>query len=87
MQETNKYDDIINMEHHTSLKHPPMDAISRAAQFAPFKALTGLEDEIEDTSAQKTEDMLQTIQREVDSDYIEYLQKEKENSPSSFSDS
>ena len=50
MDETHKYDDIINMEHPTSKVHPRMDAITRAAQFAPFKALTGLEDEIDETT-------------------------------------
>ena len=57
MEETHKYDDIINMEHPTSKTHPRMDAITRAAQFAPFKALTGLEDEIDETTAQKVADM------------------------------
>lgn len=52
MEETHKYDDIINMEHPTSKVHPRMDAVTRAAQFAPFKALTGLEDEIDETTAQ-----------------------------------
>ena len=80
MDETKKYDDIINMEHPTSKRHPRMDAINRAAQFAPFKALTGLEDEIEDTAVQKEADVANLIQREIDGDYIEYLQKEKENS-------
>lgn len=44
-----KYDDIINLEHPTSKKHPRMDAINRAGQFAPFAALTGLDDAIEET--------------------------------------
>lgn len=37
----NKYDDIINMKHHTSAVHPHMSMHDRAAQFAPFAALTG----------------------------------------------
>ena len=37
----NKYDDIINMEHHTSATRPHMSMHDRAAQFAPFAALTG----------------------------------------------
>ena len=42
----NKYDDIINMPHHVSKKHPQMDIRDRAAQFAPFDALKStLEDE------------------------------------------
>lgn len=36
-----KYDDIINMLHHVSKKHPQMPPLDRAAQFAPFAALTG----------------------------------------------
>lgn len=38
---TNDYDDIIEMEHHTSAKHPRMSMESRAAQFAPFAAIPG----------------------------------------------
>ena len=40
------YDDIINMPHHVSKKHPRMSLEARSAQFAPFAALTGYEDEI-----------------------------------------
>ena len=43
---SNKYDDIINLSHHISTKHPQMSLEARAAQFAPFAALTGYEDEI-----------------------------------------
>lgn len=45
----NKYSDIINMEHHTSLKHTRMSIEARAAQFAPFAALTGFENEVKKT--------------------------------------
>ncbi len=38
---TNYYDDIIDLPHHVSTKHPPMSMLQRAAQFAPFAALTG----------------------------------------------
>lgn len=44
----NSYNDIINMPHHISGKHRPMSG--RAAQFAPFAALTGYDDCIEETS-------------------------------------
>lgn len=46
----NKYDDIINLPHHVSTNHKPMSLESRAAQFAPFSALTGYEDEISKTA-------------------------------------
>ena len=36
-----RYDDIINLERPISAKHPPMARIDRAAQFAPFQALSG----------------------------------------------
>lgn len=45
-----RYDDIINLPHHVSDKHPQMSIHDRAAQFAPFAALTGHEDVISDTA-------------------------------------
>ena len=44
-----KYEDIINLPHHVSTKHPRLSMKQRAAQFAPFAALTGYEDEIKET--------------------------------------
>lgn len=38
---TDKYADMIYMPHHISKKHPQMPLLDRAAQFAPFAALTG----------------------------------------------
>ena len=35
------YDDMINLPHPTSAKHPRMPMANRAAQFAPFAALVG----------------------------------------------
>ena len=46
----NKYDDIINLPRHVSKKHPQMSVEERAAQFAPFAALVGYEDEVEETA-------------------------------------
>ena len=40
------YDDIINLPHHQSSHFPHMTMEGRAAQFAPFAALTGLEEAI-----------------------------------------
>ena len=40
------YSDIIDMPHHQSETHPHMSLYDRAAQFAPFAALTGYEDMI-----------------------------------------
>jgi len=44
------YDDIINMPHYVSKKRPQMPMENRAAQFAPFSALTGYSDKIKETS-------------------------------------
>ena len=46
-----KYDDIINLPHHQSQTHPHMSPLDRAAQFAPFAALTGYEEMIEQAGA------------------------------------
>ena len=35
------YDDMIDLPHPTSAKHPRMSMADRAAQFSPFAALTG----------------------------------------------
>ncbi|MBR2704946.1 MAG: hypothetical protein IKE91_05705 [Clostridia bacterium] len=43
-----KYIDIINMPHHVSKNHPHMSKYERAAQFAPFAALSGYEDIIKE---------------------------------------
>ena len=47
LHETHKYDDIIDMPHHVSRRHPQMSRRQRAAQFMPFAALTGYERVIE----------------------------------------
>jgi len=43
------YDDIIHLPHHVSKHHPQMPMWNRAAQFAPFAALTGYGDAIHQT--------------------------------------
>ena len=48
-QETHKYDDIIKLPHPVSKKHRQMSLHDRAAQFAPFTALTGLEEALRET--------------------------------------
>lgn len=44
------YDDIIHLPHHVSAKRPQMSMQDRAAQFSPFAALTGYDDEIHETA-------------------------------------
>lgn len=43
-----KYDNIINLPHYNPKKHPRMSVYKRSAQFAPFAALTGYFDIIEE---------------------------------------
>ena len=49
------YADIIHLPHHVSQKHPQMPMLDRAAQFAPFAALTGYDDSIAETGRLTTE--------------------------------
>lgn len=50
-----EYADIIDREHHVSKKRPPMSKASRAAQFAPFAALTEYDDLIEEAARATSE--------------------------------
>ena len=45
-----RYDDIIGLPRPESGKHPRMPVAERAAQFAPFAALTGYEEVIDHTA-------------------------------------
>jgi hypothetical protein len=47
---TEDYSDIINLPHHVSKNHPQMPMDARAAQFAPFAALTGYDAVIHETA-------------------------------------
>ena len=51
MYDTEKYNDIINLPHHRSRTHHQMSVGDRAAQFSPFAALKGYEDEIDDLAS------------------------------------
>ena len=44
-----KYDEIIKLPHHVSKTRPQMPMSDRAAQFAPFAALTGYDSAIKET--------------------------------------
>jgi hypothetical protein len=67
---SDKYDDIINMPHHVSQKRRHMLRLNRAAQFAPFAALTGLEAAIRraaqhpDEQVYFDDDMMQSLYNE-----------------------
>lgn len=53
-----KYDDIINLPNPTPTCRPRMSALDRAAQFAPFAALTGYEAVVAE-AARLTDDRLE----------------------------
>ena len=63
------YSDIINLQRPPSKKHPPMEKSMRAAQFAPFAALTGFDDAIEDTAELIAQKMLLADQNEKAEEY------------------
>ena len=58
-----KYDDIINLPHHVSITRPHMPMRDRAAQFMPFRALTGYEDAVRET-ARLTEERVELTEEE-----------------------
>ena len=66
-----RYEDIINLPHHQSDKRPHMNSYERAAQFSPFAALTGFDDEINeaarltDCRPQLTEDQLNSLDEAI----------------------
>lgn len=45
-----RYDDIIDLAHPEPRSHPRMSMLNRAAQFAPFAALTGYGDSIDEAA-------------------------------------
>lgn len=49
-KDDHRYDDIIHLPHHRSTERAHMSLHDRAAQFAPFSALTGYAEEIDETS-------------------------------------
>ena len=49
MRMNNRYNEIINLPHHVSTTRPQMPLSDRAAQFAPFAALTGYDSAIKET--------------------------------------
>ena len=61
---TGPYDDILNVPHPTSKKHPRMPMSDRAAQFSTFAALSGYREVIEETVRQAEEHTENTHDKE-----------------------
>lgn len=74
---SHKYDDIINLPHHVSKKHPQMSLHDRAAQFSPFAALTGHKAAINETA--RLTDEKQILSEDVIAKLNEQLNLIKEN--------
>ena len=76
------YDDIINLPAFKAPDRVPMSAHDRAAQFAPFKAFTGYEDDIAET-ARLTDKKLELtdIQKNELNERINFLLDNIDNRP------
>jgi len=61
----NPYDDIIHLSHPVSTKHPQMSLSDRAAQFAPFAALTGYGEAVTET-ARLTDQKIELDESEIE---------------------
>lgn len=60
-----KYEDILYCPHHVSTTHHPMPVADRAAQFAPFSALTGYEEVVKE-EARLTEQKIELDEGEME---------------------
>ena len=79
---TDKYDDIINMPHHKSAKHPQMSMINRAAQFSPFAALTGHGEAIKETARLTDERVeLDEAVKAVIDERLQYIEENIKSKP------
>ena len=56
-----RYGDILRLPHHISKTHPQMSLRDRAAQFAPFAALTGHGDVIRQTEEDHISDTVEPV--------------------------
>ena len=77
-----KYDDILNLPHHVSNARPHMSMHDRAAQFAPFSALTGYDDTVRETARLTAEKQELTADRTTDlNQKIAFLKEHAEGRP------
>lgn len=65
-----KYRDIIDLPHPTSRKHPRMSLEARAAQFAPFAALTGHKEELQEERRLTKHKIIQDEDYREELDYV-----------------
>ena len=81
-KQMSRYDDIINLPHHVSPTRQRMSMHDRAAQFAPFSALTGYEESIVEAGrlTEERRELSETEQTELNR-RINFLAKSLKSNP------
>lgn len=70
-KDEHRYDDIINLPHYISKTHPQMPLADRAAQFAPFAALSGHSEVIRETERMVEERVAHEMDGEEEPEYCD----------------
>ena len=82
LQETHRYDDIIEKKHPVSSRHAAMTNRDRAVQFAPFAALTGYDEVIKEASRLTTPRIeLEESERQLLDQKLQYLYNRVDEQP------
>lgn len=78
-----KYKDLLHLPHPSSLKHPRMDPIDRAAQFSPFSPLTGYDEAISETARETNQriELDEEARNKLDAQLATILLRLKERPP------
>lgn len=78
----NPYEDMLELPHPVSKMHPQMPRRDRAAQFAPFAALTGYEEAVREAARITEEKMILDEDSKVQLDWkLRCLQEKVEEKP------
>ena len=78
----NPYEDMLELPHPVSKMHPQMPRRDRAAQFAPFAALTGYEEAVREATRITEEKMILDEDSKVQLDWkLRCLQEKVEEKP------
>ena len=79
---TDSYEDILNLPHPVSGRHPRMPIEDRAAQFAPFAALTGHSDAVKETARlTKRRINLSEDEKSILNEKLRYIKEKKAIKP------
>ena len=81
-KDPHRYDDMLDLPHYQSAVHPHMSVVNRAAQFSPFAALTGYEDEIRET-ARLTDEIIKLSDQEKErlNQKLQFLSEHSDKHP------